>query len=154
MPPLAIPSTDDDRAAWARAWSIARDAWRCTEDLADELGLERNTVSQYCSGARHGEWHYLLRALLRTGRRRPLHVPELVARLAHLLLDARGTWIPEPEASRPLRSVLEVSADLTVATGDLLAAVRRSASPLEIEAIGQEVVRLAVELAAAARRSA
>jgi len=155
MPPLAILPTVDDHAAWARAWTIVRDAWRCTEDLADELGLERTTVSQYCSGARHGEWHYWLKALLRTGRRRPPSaVAEVIVRLAHLFLDVRGTWIPEPAAAAELGTVAEEGADVTIAVGELLAAARRGAPAMEIEAIGQRVVHEAVELAGAARRSA
>jgi hypothetical protein len=154
MPPLAILPTSDDHATWARCWAIARGAWRRTEDLADELGLDRTTIAQYCSGARHGEWNALLQALLRTGRERPHRVQEVVAELALHLLDARGTWIPERAGAAGLGTVAEEAGDVTIAIGELLAAARRGAGEAELAALGQEVVRQAVEVAAAARRSA
>lgn len=152
MPPAAISETKADRQSWADLWAAANDPWERTQDLADVLGVCRSAVQQYTSGARGGPWPSLRAALRATARRHPRAVPGLVQALARILLDARGTWVPDVDAG-DLLGVHEEVADVTVACGRLLSAAREGASQAVIEHLTRELVREATEAGAAAREA-
>lgn len=153
MPPAAIPPTRNDHATWARLWSLARSAWRTTEGLADRLGLARTTVSEYCSGARHGDWHVLIRALRESAREHPEEISRLVEALAYEVLDARGTWLP-PVDTAHLGSAAEEAGDVTIAAGRLLEAHRRGVSDEAMRALIRDLQRETAEVCAVARGGA
>lgn len=152
MPPAAIPPTRNDHASWARLWSLARGAWggRATAVLAERLGIARTTLAEYCSGARHGDWNALIRALRISAQENPDEVPALVGALVGELLDAEGTWLPD-RAAQDLGDLTDEVADVTIASARLVQAARRGASPEELDALARELVREAHEAGAVAR---
>lgn len=147
----AIPETLTDKRTWADLWAAALDPWDRTQDLADVLGCSRSAVQQYASGARRGPWPALRATLRATARRHPRAVPHLVQAFARIVLDVRGTWVPDLDPAGLGCLSTEVG-DVTIACGQLLSAARDGASADEIDRMTRELVREAMEAGAAARR--
>jgi hypothetical protein len=147
---LHHPDTPADRAAWARLWDIVRTPWERTAELAEFLGVGRTTIVEWSPGGRHegaGPWCLIRLALRRTARKYPAAVPVLVARLAEELLDVRGRWVPED--AEPVGPYADESADVTVAHGELTAAIRRG-DRVAVLAAARRLVEEAEEAARAA----
>jgi hypothetical protein len=150
-PRRAIAATDTDLATRRAILALTVDVVGSQGAMAEILNVARSTVTQWITGDREVEWHVVLAAVQRAIRRYPDQAPRLVQALAERALDTTGTWVPDPEPDGEEQSVEEGVSEVVETLGQL-ARARKTGNGLEVAS--RELVRGAVSLVGAARRSA
>ena len=135
-----FPANREDRASWARLWSVARLPWSSDAALGRALGVGSSAVGNWRRGDRTGPWA-ALRGALHRGRS-PRSGPR--ARHGHAiveeLLGVRGDWHPEPDGDDDDDgSLLDTFTQLIMAGTDLVNAEDEGATEGEIIRLTERV---------------
>ena len=136
-----FPAKREDRASWARLWTVARLPWKSDEALAVVLGVGGTAVGNWRRGDRPGPWAALRGALHRGARLAPHRVPDMARRVVEELMGVRVTCHLDPgdDDDDDDGCLVDVFTQMIMAGSDLVNAEDEGAPEAEIIRIAERV---------------